>query len=190
MPNTDQRSRRPRRSAPKDPSRVSDATLSIVLSEHVTWEPLDEVQGDRHVTLGTDRPRTGFSPTCSCSWTSGSLEPPSPGDQDHRGGSSTTTCAMRRATPRPPAARSEPSPAGGERHSGARSVASPAACSRGSSCRPHFLPACDSLLIGCWRYEERARRVASEIIAGAAEQDALAGRLVPRAAHQYVHLFA
>jgi aminoglycoside phosphotransferase family enzyme/predicted kinase len=39
-----------------DPSRVSDATLSVVLSEHLTWEPLEEVQGDWHVTLRTDRP--------------------------------------------------------------------------------------------------------------------------------------
>jgi uncharacterized protein len=39
----------------RDPSRVSDATLSVVLSEHVTWEPLEEVQADRHVTLRTDR---------------------------------------------------------------------------------------------------------------------------------------
>jgi aminoglycoside phosphotransferase family enzyme/predicted kinase len=44
----------------RDPSRVSDATLSVVLSEHVTWEPLEEVRGDRHVTLRTDRPLQGI----------------------------------------------------------------------------------------------------------------------------------
>jgi hypothetical protein len=40
----------------RDPDRVSDATLSVVLREHTTWGPLEEVAGDRHVTLRTDRP--------------------------------------------------------------------------------------------------------------------------------------
>jgi uncharacterized protein len=40
----------------RDPSRVSDATLPVVLRERESWEPLDEIPGDRHVILRTDRP--------------------------------------------------------------------------------------------------------------------------------------
>ena len=38
------------------PGRVSDASLSVVLDESSTWEPLDEVVPEAHVTLRTDRP--------------------------------------------------------------------------------------------------------------------------------------
>ena len=38
------------------PGRVSDASLSVVLRESSTWEPLDEVVPEAHVTLRTDRP--------------------------------------------------------------------------------------------------------------------------------------
>lgn len=38
-----------------DPSRVSDATLEVVLRERTSWQPLEEVPADRHVTLRTDR---------------------------------------------------------------------------------------------------------------------------------------
>ena len=38
------------------PGRVSDASLSVVLRESSTWEPLDEVAPEAHVTLRTDRP--------------------------------------------------------------------------------------------------------------------------------------
>jgi aminoglycoside phosphotransferase family enzyme/predicted kinase len=40
----------------QDPSHVSDATLPVVLSERVTWEPLEEFHGNTHLTLRTDRP--------------------------------------------------------------------------------------------------------------------------------------
>jgi aminoglycoside phosphotransferase family enzyme/predicted kinase len=39
----------------RDPARVSDATLDVVLRERGTWEPLDEVPAERHLTLRTDR---------------------------------------------------------------------------------------------------------------------------------------
>ena len=39
----------------RDPGRVSDATLDIVLRERTSFEPLDEVPANRHVTLRTDR---------------------------------------------------------------------------------------------------------------------------------------
>jgi hypothetical protein len=46
------------RAAQRDirPGRVSDASLSVVLRESSTWEPLDEVAPEAHVTLRTDRP--------------------------------------------------------------------------------------------------------------------------------------
>jgi uncharacterized protein len=40
----------------RDPASVSDATAAVVAQEHGRWEPLDEVAGDGHVTLRTDRP--------------------------------------------------------------------------------------------------------------------------------------
>ena len=40
----------------RQPSRVSDASLSIVTRERVAWEPLDEVPPEAHVTLRSDRP--------------------------------------------------------------------------------------------------------------------------------------
>ena len=46
------------RAAQRDlrPGRVSDASLSVVLRESSTWEPLDELAPEAHVTLRTDRP--------------------------------------------------------------------------------------------------------------------------------------
>jgi predicted kinase len=40
----------------RDPARVSDATLPIVLREQAAWEPLDEVPALAHLPLRTDRP--------------------------------------------------------------------------------------------------------------------------------------
>jgi aminoglycoside phosphotransferase family enzyme/predicted kinase len=40
----------------RDPARVSDATLEIVMRERDAWEPLDEVPAQRHLALRTDRP--------------------------------------------------------------------------------------------------------------------------------------
>ena len=40
----------------RDPTRVSDATLSVVRRESTSWEPLDEVAPDAHLILRTDRP--------------------------------------------------------------------------------------------------------------------------------------
>lgn len=40
----------------RDPSRVSDATAAIVERERETWEPLDEVAANAHITVRTDRP--------------------------------------------------------------------------------------------------------------------------------------
>ncbi len=40
----------------RDPARVSDATAAVVAQEYGHWEPLDEVAGDGHLTLRTDRP--------------------------------------------------------------------------------------------------------------------------------------
>jgi aminoglycoside phosphotransferase family enzyme/predicted kinase len=40
----------------RDPARVSDATLPIVLREQAAWDPLDEVAAGAHVPLRTDRP--------------------------------------------------------------------------------------------------------------------------------------
>ncbi len=40
----------------RDPARVSDATLPIVLREQTAWEPLDEVPARAHLPLRTDRP--------------------------------------------------------------------------------------------------------------------------------------
>jgi aminoglycoside phosphotransferase family enzyme/predicted kinase len=37
------------------PKRVSDASLSVVVRESSTWEPLDELPAEAHVTLRTDR---------------------------------------------------------------------------------------------------------------------------------------
>ena len=39
----------------RDPARVSDATREVVLREREAWEPLDEVDADRHLLLRTDR---------------------------------------------------------------------------------------------------------------------------------------
>jgi len=46
------------RAAQRDthPGRVSDASLSIVLRESSSWEPLDELAPEAHVTLRSDRP--------------------------------------------------------------------------------------------------------------------------------------
>ena len=46
------------RAAQRDirPGRVSDASLPIVLRESSSWEPLDELAPEAHVTLRTDRP--------------------------------------------------------------------------------------------------------------------------------------
>jgi aminoglycoside phosphotransferase family enzyme/predicted kinase len=45
------------RAAQRDrkPGRVSDASLSIVMRESSTWEPLDELPAEAHVTLRSDR---------------------------------------------------------------------------------------------------------------------------------------
>jgi len=43
----------------RDPSRVSDATLEVVMQERTSWEPLDEVPAGRHLVLRTDRPLEG-----------------------------------------------------------------------------------------------------------------------------------
>jgi uncharacterized protein len=40
----------------RQPRHVSDASLSVVLRERSTWEPLDELRPDAHVTLRSDRP--------------------------------------------------------------------------------------------------------------------------------------
>jgi aminoglycoside phosphotransferase family enzyme/predicted kinase len=40
----------------RQPRRVSDASLSVVLRERSTWEPLDELRPEAHVTLRSDRP--------------------------------------------------------------------------------------------------------------------------------------
>lgn len=40
----------------RDPARVSDATLPIVLRERAAWEPLDEVPARAHLAVRTDRP--------------------------------------------------------------------------------------------------------------------------------------
>ena len=37
------------------PDRLSDAGLQVVLGESSSWEPLDEVAGDNHVVMRTDR---------------------------------------------------------------------------------------------------------------------------------------
>lgn len=39
----------------RQPERISDASLSVVLHERSTWEPLDEVEPEAHVMLRTDR---------------------------------------------------------------------------------------------------------------------------------------
>ncbi|MEO6859517.1 MAG: AAA family ATPase [Solirubrobacteraceae bacterium] len=44
------------RARERDPDRVSDATLEIVMREHDSWEPLDELTSLHHVPLRTDRP--------------------------------------------------------------------------------------------------------------------------------------
>lgn len=38
-----------------DRTRISDATVAVVQRESSTWEPLDEVAADAHLTLRTDR---------------------------------------------------------------------------------------------------------------------------------------
>ena len=40
----------------RDPGRVSDADVSVALREARSWEPLDEVPAEAHLTLRTDRP--------------------------------------------------------------------------------------------------------------------------------------
>ena len=40
----------------RDPRRVSDASLPVVIRESKTWEPLDELAPEAHVTLRSDRP--------------------------------------------------------------------------------------------------------------------------------------
>ena len=39
----------------QQPTRVSDASLSVVMRESSTWEPLDELAPEAHVTLRSDR---------------------------------------------------------------------------------------------------------------------------------------
>jgi hypothetical protein len=39
----------------REPTRVSDASLSVVVRESSAWEPLDELPPEAHVTLRTDR---------------------------------------------------------------------------------------------------------------------------------------
>ena len=40
----------------REPRRVSDASLSVVVRESSAWEPLDELPPEAHVTLRSDRP--------------------------------------------------------------------------------------------------------------------------------------
>jgi uncharacterized protein len=40
----------------RQPRRVSDASLSVVLRERSSWEPLDELRPEAHVSLRSDRP--------------------------------------------------------------------------------------------------------------------------------------
>lgn len=40
----------------REPGRVSDADLAVVLREQRSWEPLDEVAASAHLVLRTDRP--------------------------------------------------------------------------------------------------------------------------------------
>ncbi|MGZ4305556.1 MAG: bifunctional aminoglycoside phosphotransferase/ATP-binding protein [Solirubrobacteraceae bacterium] len=40
----------------RQPTRVSDASLSVVMRESCAWEPLDELPPEAHVTLRSDRP--------------------------------------------------------------------------------------------------------------------------------------
>ena len=40
----------------RQPRRVSDASLSVVVRERSAWEPLDELRPEAHVTLRSDRP--------------------------------------------------------------------------------------------------------------------------------------
>jgi len=42
----------------RQPARVSDASLSVVVRESSAWEPLDEVAPEAHLTLRSDRPVT------------------------------------------------------------------------------------------------------------------------------------
>ena len=39
----------------REPRRVSDASLSVVVRESSAWEPLDELLPEAHVTLRSDR---------------------------------------------------------------------------------------------------------------------------------------
>jgi uncharacterized protein len=40
----------------REPGRVSDASLPVVMHERSAWEPLDELPAEAHVTLRSDRP--------------------------------------------------------------------------------------------------------------------------------------
>jgi len=40
----------------RQPARISDASLSVVLRESSAWDPLDELPAEAHVTLRSDRP--------------------------------------------------------------------------------------------------------------------------------------
>jgi hypothetical protein len=40
----------------RQPTRVSDASLSVVVRESLVWEPLGELAPEAHVTLRTDLP--------------------------------------------------------------------------------------------------------------------------------------
>ena len=40
----------------RQPARISDASLSVVLRESSAWDPLDELPPEAHVTLRSDRP--------------------------------------------------------------------------------------------------------------------------------------
>jgi predicted kinase len=40
----------------REPGRVSDASLSVVMRERSAWEPLDELPPEAHLTLRSDRP--------------------------------------------------------------------------------------------------------------------------------------
>jgi hypothetical protein len=40
----------------RQPGRISDASLSVVMRERAAWEPLDELAPEAHLTLRSDRP--------------------------------------------------------------------------------------------------------------------------------------
>ena len=48
----------------RQPTRVSDASLSVVMRESTTWEPLDELAPEAHVTLRRTAPSRRSLRTC------------------------------------------------------------------------------------------------------------------------------